>query len=157
MLHRLARAFFASVLLTSVVLTGARAGDWVEMLQNPALWPARLAVYVFPTGSTLGPGSPVTFGAWTISVGTQRPAIFRMGSVPEDGTGILVVRSLSCTNAITGEQDCELMLATGGRPAAARSGARCLIQPLARPQGDPRPPSQAPKLDISCPTDLRIE
>lgn len=128
-------------------------GDWITMFQDPAAWPARLMSLTTPNGNILDSGHGLRYGAWDVKFGDSPPTVARYALQGESCCGMLVIEKLRCVNVVTGPQDCDIVLATGGRAVNVRNTV-CTVQGPAFRQA---PPSKVPNITIFCPNDLQVE
>jgi len=145
---------FVVLAFTYAIAQPCLAGDWITMLQDPAAWPARLRSIRFSNGVTFDASHTLRIGAWTVEFGASAPVVVRETYSGQPSCGDLQIHGLKCSNAVTGPQECDFVLMTGGSPQWMRSSASCFVQSPIWRQG---PPSNVPKLDIKCPTDLQVE
>lgn len=151
--HSLIRSLVV-LALTYATAQPCLAADWITMFQYPAAWPARLRSLTFPSGNTLDASQSLRYGgAWNVSFGNSPPAVMRVALQGESCCGMLVIQKLRCVNAVTGTQECDIVLATGGRAVNVRN-AVCMVQ---GPAFREAPPSSVPTIKIFCPTDLQVE
>jgi hypothetical protein len=154
MFRKVLMLYFVVVAFTCAFAQPCLAADWITLFQDPAAWPARLRSISFANGVTFDANHPLRIGAWTVEFGTGTPVVVRETYSGEPSCGDLQIQGLKCSNAVTGPQECEFILATGGRPQWMRSAANCFIESPMLRQGSP---SKVPKLDINCPVDLKVE
>ena len=147
----LAKSSLAVALAVVFLASPAVGGDWLDMFQDQALWPARLQSLTFSDGLVFDARRTVRYGAWTVAFGAQLPVVQRQPILGEDRLGILAIENLRCTNPVAGEQPCRIELATGGSIRNIRN-VGCFVQI----EKGPSMPSRV-QINIACPTDLLTE
>lgn len=141
------RAMLLLACCLAVSAPPALADDWHAY----ANYPGRILAMSWG-GAVLSVGQPVTFGSWSVSFGPDGPPVFYRyinqfavwfsPATSDANRVVLPVLPFSCTNTITGQTGCWILLS----PAQNGNGDTCSVQF-----------NSGNNIPISCPSDVTFQ
>ncbi len=133
-LRKISAAGLIALAAWASLLSPAQAKpSWASL--GPADFPTRVNAIVFPSGNRIDSSSGVCWGKWCVGFGSERPEAHL--------TNVINIWPLECENSVVGVKECTILL-------IMEEPRGCLLH--IRNEG--KPPTN---IDISCPSDLRLE